>query len=150
MKLRDETFKRLSSASYDNNTETVATPHDGKFKVIEKRDNEENGLRAYAYAPDVNGKPDTSKIIISYAGTDITKLNDIVTDATININDKHINEKYKNLKNTNISKRNSLLYKEGSDYKLKEPDFGFPNPHDYPNQFTESNTFTKSVKEKYA
>ena len=36
---------------------------------MEKRDDTQNGLRSYAFAPVVNGKPDTNNIVMGYAGT---------------------------------------------------------------------------------
>ncbi|MGY0756040.1 hypothetical protein ACYCKW_07695 [Staphylococcus haemolyticus] len=39
------------------------------FKVIEKRDDKQNGLKAYALASVVNGKVDTNHFYMGYAGT---------------------------------------------------------------------------------
>ena len=49
-----------------------------KFKVLEVLDHE-NGMQAMAVAPIINGKVDTSRIVIAYAGTDEWK--DVETDA---------------------------------------------------------------------
>lgn len=53
------------------------------MKVIEKRDDTQNGLRAYAFAPVKNGKPDKKHIIMGYAGTDPFSIHDIFTDAQL-------------------------------------------------------------------
>ena len=47
-----------------------------KFKVLAVENNKDNGMQAMAVAPvDSNGEIDTSKIVISYAGTDFKKSN---------------------------------------------------------------------------
>lgn len=51
-----------------------------EYKVIETRNNPLNGMQAMAVAPLVNGKPDTSQIVIAYAGTNSSDRNDINTD----------------------------------------------------------------------
>ena len=51
---------------------------DKEFKVLEVLDHE-NGMQAMAVAPIKNGKVDTSRIVIAYAGTDEWK--DVETDA---------------------------------------------------------------------
>ena len=48
------------------------------FKVLEVLDHK-NGMQAMAVAPIINGKVDTSRIVIAYAGTDEWK--DVETDA---------------------------------------------------------------------
>ena len=42
---------------------------DNQFLVLATENNTSNGMQAMAVAPIVNGKPDTSQIIIAYAGT---------------------------------------------------------------------------------
>ena len=42
------------------------------YRVIVKRDDTQNDLRSYAYAPIVNGNSDTNNIVMSYAGTELT------------------------------------------------------------------------------
>ena len=37
------------------------------YRVIVKRDDTQNDLRSYAYAPIVNGNSDTNNIVMSYA-----------------------------------------------------------------------------------
>ena len=70
MKITDETKRKLSAESYnDHNVNSVITTPASKFKVLEKREDTRNGLKAYAYAPIVNGKPDTNNIVMGYAGT---------------------------------------------------------------------------------
>lgn len=52
----------------------------GKFKVLKVEDNLESGMQAMAVAPIVEGRVDTSHIVIAYAGTNFFDLNDIRTD----------------------------------------------------------------------
>lgn len=71
MKINDNTKLKLSESSYQNyNIGRQISAPKGEFEVIEKRDDTQNGLRAYAHAPMVNGKPDTNNIVMGYAGTD--------------------------------------------------------------------------------
>ena len=70
MKINDNTKLKLSESSYQNYNigRQISTPK-GEFEVIEKRDDTQNGLCAYAYALMVNGKTDTSNIVMGYAST---------------------------------------------------------------------------------
>ena len=66
----DQDFRNLSEESYDNYEIGDTVKHDGKtFEIMEKRDDTQNGLRSYAFAPVVNGKSDTNNIVMGYAGT---------------------------------------------------------------------------------
>lgn len=89
---------------------------DQDYKVVEKRDDTENGLKAYAFAPVKNGKADTSHIYMGYAGTDIGSFNDLKTDAQLpfyHIKSKpNINDHYKKLKNSNINKKYNDFHNE--------------------------------------
>ncbi|WP_342610550.1 hypothetical protein [Staphylococcus hsinchuensis] len=104
MKITDKTKNYIANDSYDDIKvgEPISTYNQGDFQVIEKRDNTTNGLRAYAFAPVVNGKPDTSQIVIGYAGTDALSLNDLKTDTKLpiyhdyNIKNIIIDKEYKN------------------------------------------------------
>ena len=73
-----------------------------QYKVIEKRDDTQNGFRAYVFAPVIKGKVDKSQLLIGYAGTDPYSLNDIRTDLQLpihhNTNNLKINNHYKDLK----------------------------------------------------
>ncbi|MCY1577121.1 hypothetical protein [Staphylococcus pettenkoferi] len=53
------------------------------FKVIEKRDDTRNGLRAYVFAPVRNGQVDTSHIYPVFAGTNPWSTQDLLTDAQV-------------------------------------------------------------------
>ncbi|PHK49331.1 hypothetical protein MNY58_10285 [Staphylococcus edaphicus] len=77
MNVTDEINRKLSEESYNNHAinDTIQTPS-GNFKVLEKRDDTKNGLRSYAFAPVVNGKPDTNNIVMGYAGTEFTSMKD--------------------------------------------------------------------------
>nr|WP_270525620.1 hypothetical protein [Staphylococcus epidermidis] len=101
---------KLSESSYQNYNIgcQVSTPK-GEFEVIEKRDDTQNGLRAYAYAPIVNGKPDTSNIVMGYAGTELTSMKDWKTNANLpfhnNTTNLKIDNHYKKLKHTTINEK---------------------------------------------
>ncbi|HEL1613596.1 hypothetical protein [Streptococcus suis] len=58
-----------------------------QYKVIAVQDNDndvdktnDNGMQAMAVAPYVNGKADTSQIVIAYAGTNFADIRDVDTD----------------------------------------------------------------------
>lgn len=55
-------------------------PNLGQFQVLKVEDNVENGMQAMAIAPVINGKVDTSQIVIAYAGTNMWDGNDLETD----------------------------------------------------------------------
>ena len=99
-KVADESYKDLKKGrEYDLNGQN--------FKVIEKRDDTQNGLRSYAFAPVVNGKVDTSHIYMGYAGTELTSMKDWKTNANLpfhnNTDDLKIDERY------NIKKEEQAL-----------------------------------------
>lgn len=50
------------------------------YEVLDVQDNPVNGFQAMAVAPVVNGKADTSRVVITYAGTNPEHRADIVTD----------------------------------------------------------------------
>ena len=83
----DKHNKYLSDKVYDvnskNEDERVRVNAELKegFKVLAVENNKNNGMQAMAVAPvDSNGEVDTSKIVISYAGTDFNDQLDIATD----------------------------------------------------------------------
>lgn len=108
MLLRDSDARMLSENSYDKlSVDDVYTFLNKKqYKVIEKRDDTQNGFRAYVFAPVIKGKVDKSQLLIGYAGTDPYSLNDIRTDLQLpihhNTNNLKINNHYKDLKNSTI------------------------------------------------
>ena len=53
---------------------------DNQFLVLATENNTSNGMQAMAVAPIINGKPDTSQIIIAYAGTNKFDTDDLQTD----------------------------------------------------------------------
>ena len=70
MRITDKTSFDIANESYkkyDIGDEITVSGND--FEIIEKRDDTQNGLRSYAFAPVVNGKPDTNNIVMGYAGT---------------------------------------------------------------------------------
>ncbi|MEB8094058.1 hypothetical protein NGH44_02610 [Staphylococcus caprae] len=109
MRLLDDDSKSISHLSYQSlNLNSYYNINGKKMKVIEKRDDTQNGLRAYAFAPVKNGKPDKKHIIMGYAGTDPFSIHDIFTDAQLrfynNTKKPKINNYYKNLNHTTINK----------------------------------------------
>lgn len=167
MKINDNTKLKLSESSYQNYNIgcQVSTPK-GEFEVIEKRDDTQNGLRAYAYAPIVNGKPDTSNIVMGYAGTELTSMKDWKTNANLpfhnNTTNLKIDERYKDLKNTTITEKynkptddNDVLNTMdtiGETIIKKVTHSNVPNDiytKGTPSQIDESVAFTQAVKDKY-
>lgn len=101
MTISDSSYKELAKQVYnvepskaEVNKETViddkrviTDPVTGQqYKVISVQDNNDtdktndNGMQAMAVAPYVNGKADTSQIVIAYAGTNSSDIRDIDTD----------------------------------------------------------------------
>ena len=158
-KVADESYKDLKKGrEYDLNGQN--------FKVIEKRDDTQNGLRSYAFAPVVNGKPDTNNIVMGYAGTELTSMKDWKTNANLpfhnNTDDLKIDERYKDLKNTTITEKynkptddNDVLNTMdtiGETIIKKVTHTNVPNDiytKGTPSQIDESVAFTQAVKDKY-
>lgn len=96
MLITDEQYKWLAEQSYwvEEGKEDVRyhpeegelynyNPKDkslGQYQVLEVEDNTVNGMQAMAVAPVVNGKVDTSQVIIAYAGTNAADEHDRDTD----------------------------------------------------------------------
>ncbi|MFV8748885.1 hypothetical protein ACNNMT_12805 [Staphylococcus epidermidis] len=158
-KVADESYNDLKKGrEYDLNGQN--------FKVIEKRDDTQNGLRSYAFAPVVNGKPDTNNIVMGYAGTELTSMKDWKTNANLpfhnNTDDLKIDERYKDLKNTTITEKynkptddNDVLNTMdtiGETIIKKVTHSNVPNDiytKGTPSQIDESVAFTQAVKDKY-
>ena len=51
-----------------------------EWKVLEAEDNQGNGFQGMAVAPMNNGKPDTSQIVVAYAGTNSSDWKDLAID----------------------------------------------------------------------
>ncbi|WP_241960362.1 hypothetical protein [Staphylococcus borealis] len=114
-KLADESYKDLKKGrEYDLNGQN--------FKVIEKRDDKQNGLKVYAFAPVVNGKVDTNHIYMGYAETDFKSIRDLLTDLQLpfynSISNHKINKKYSDLDNNIITEKYND-YSDKSDFFLK-------------------------------
>ncbi|MGW7807706.1 hypothetical protein ACWEVF_09760 [Staphylococcus xylosus] len=167
MKITDETKRQLSAESYDDhNVNSIITTPTSKFKVLEKREDTRNGLKAYAYAPIVNGKSDTSNIVMGYAGTEFTSIKDWKTNINLpfhnNTTNLKIDNHYKKLKNTTINERynkntddNDMLNTMDSfgEMVTKKMTHSF-EPNDIatkgtPSQIDESAAFTQGVMDKY-
>ncbi len=161
MLLRDSDARMLSENSYDKLSvdEVYTFSNKKQYKVIEKRDDTQNGFRAYVFAPVIKGKVDKSQLLIGYAGTDPYSLNDIRTDLQLpihhNTNNLKINNHYKDLKNSTIHKKYNTI-------KDKNDLFSFSSNLNNkalfgdlwaakfaPTQMDESDAFTESVKKKY-
>ncbi|MDU2309639.1 MAG: hypothetical protein E7D68_11385, partial [Staphylococcus epidermidis] len=110
MQQTDEISHKIASESYRDLEKNNNIKVQGKnYRVIEKRDDTQNGLRSYAFAPVVNGKVDTSHIYMGYAGTELTSMKDWKTNANLpfhnNTTNLKIDERYKDLKNTTITEK---------------------------------------------
>ena len=83
-RVTDENNQILSNAAYaiDKNKIMKGKPlEQGEYKVLAVENRKDNGMQAMAVAPvDSNGEVDTSKIVISYAGTDFNDQLDVATD----------------------------------------------------------------------
>ncbi|CEH26628.1 hypothetical protein [Staphylococcus aureus] len=114
MNLSDALSRSVSDMSYENLDKDQTYDFLGQdYKVIEKRDDTQNGFRAYVFAPVIKGKVDKSQLLIGYAGTDPYSLNDIRTDLQLpihhNTNNLKINNHYKDLKNSTIHKKYNTI-----------------------------------------
>ncbi|MGX7102810.1 hypothetical protein [Gemella sanguinis] len=82
--LTDKNYFTISDDVYDIETGKLnegGTTKNNKFKILAVENNKNNGMQAMAVAPvDSNGEVDTSKIVISYAGTDFNDQLDVATD----------------------------------------------------------------------
>jgi len=88
----DEQFNRLAEQSYwveENRNDVPYLPEEGiiynysdenpslgQFQVLSVEDNPTNGMQAMAVTPYVNGKVDTSQVVIAYAGTKASRTKD--------------------------------------------------------------------------
>ena len=167
MQQTDEISHKIASESYRDLEKNNNIKVQGKnYRVIEKRDDTQNGLRSYAFAPVVNGKPDTNNIVIGYAGTELTSMKDWKTNANLpfhnNTTNLKIDERYKDLKNTTITEKynkptddNDVLNTMdtiGETIIKKVTHSNVPNDiytKGTPSQIDESVAFTQAVKDKY-
>ncbi|MGQ7661029.1 lipase family protein, partial [Streptococcus suis] len=93
-KFAEEVYNVEPSKAKSNDTPVIVKdskiedPMTGQqYKVIAVQDNNndvdktnDNGMQAMAVAPYVNGKADTSQIVIAYAGTNFADIRDVDTD----------------------------------------------------------------------
>ncbi|MCG1164508.1 hypothetical protein [Staphylococcus epidermidis] len=167
MQQTDEISHKIASESYRDLKKNNNIKVQGKnYRVIEKRDDTQNGLRSYAFAPVVNGKVDTSHIYMGYAGTELTSMKDWKTNANLpfhnNTTNLKIDERYKDLKNTTITEKynkptddNDVLNTMdtiGETIIKKVTHSNVPNDiytKGTPSQIDESVAFTQAVKDKY-
>ncbi|MGT2738220.1 triacylglycerol lipase, partial [Streptococcus pantholopis] len=66
--------------SYTVREEYTFQSNNQKFQVLKAKDNLDNGMQAMAVVPIVDGEPDTSQIVIAYAGTNRLDSKDLSTD----------------------------------------------------------------------
>ena len=82
--ITDEKYHGLSDDAYNISGGIIKDGEmtsDQKFRVLAVENNKNNGMQSMAVAPvDSNGEVDTSKIVISYAGTDFNDQLDVATD----------------------------------------------------------------------
>ena len=167
MQQTDEISHKIASESYRDLEKNNNIKVQGKnYRVIEKRDDTQNGLRSYAFAPVVNGKVDTSHIYMGYAGTELTSMKDWKTNTNLpfhnNTTNLKIDERYKDLKNTTITEKynkptddNDVLNTMdtiGETIIKKVTHSNVPNDiytKGTPSQIDESVAFTQAVKDKY-
>ena len=167
MQQTDEISHKIASESYRDLEKNNNIKVQGKnYRVIEKRDDTQNGLRSYAFAPVVNGKVDTSHIYMGYAGTELTSMKDWKTNVNLpfhnNTTNLKIDERYKDLKNTTITEKynkptddNDVLNTMdtiGETIIKKVTHSNVPNDiytKGAPSQIDESVAFTQAVKDKY-
>lgn len=83
----DKENNRIATIVYNVDSKKKRVPLEKGDKILNKsylvlntENNTTNGMQAMAVAPIVNGKPDTSQIVIAYAGTNDKDRNDINTD----------------------------------------------------------------------
>ena len=94
----DRDYKILSDESYEVDSNKNDQPWEKgdilsnsklstDYKVLQVKDNKENGMQAMAVAPIKNGKPDTSQVVIAFAGANADDDLDVLTDAqTVGLN----------------------------------------------------------------
>ncbi|GJF50599.1 lipase [Staphylococcus argenteus] len=156
----DKLSRRISERSYENLRKNKYYDILGKdYKVIEKRDDTQNGFRAYVFAPVIKGKVDKSQLLIGYAGTNPYSLNDIRTDLQLpihhNTNNLKINNHYKDLNNSTIHKKYNTINDKNDLFSFSSVLYtkaliGDRTPAKFaPTQMDESDAFTESVKKKY-
>lgn len=91
MTLTDEDYNKISDTAYwidpihkkyDSKIkkDEIRKINGKKYKILDVENNSDNGMQAMAVAPIVNGKADTSQVIIAYAGTNTSDSLDIATD----------------------------------------------------------------------
>lgn len=82
--LADSVYKVDSKAKggHIHKGDTITAPDGTNYRVLEKRDNTDNGFQGMAVAPVYGKKVDTSNIQIAYAGTNIGDINDVGADGT--------------------------------------------------------------------
>lgn len=89
--ITDEEYKVLADEVYKVDKGKVEHPRkegeiinnsnlDRDYEILKVEDNSDNGMQAMAVAPIVNGKPNTSQVVIAYAGTNQSDSLDIATD----------------------------------------------------------------------
>lgn len=92
MTITDEDYNKISDTAYwidplhkkydPTIKDSEIREINGKeYEILRVENNTDNGMQAMAVAPIVNGKADTSQVVIAYAGTNTADSLDIATDA---------------------------------------------------------------------
>lgn len=160
MTISDKLSRHISQISYDSyEIDNIISYQGQDYKVIEKRDDTQNGFRAYVFAPVIKGKVDTGQLLIGYAGTNPFSLYDIRTDLQLpihhNTNNLKINNHYKDLNNSTINKNYNTMNDKNDLFSFSSVLYtkaliGGRTPAKFaPSQMDESDAFTESVKKKY-
>ncbi|MEX2784689.1 triacylglycerol lipase, partial [Streptococcus sp. H49] len=83
----DQDYNKISQEVYKVDSGKVNSPTtegdkilNKNYQVLKAKDNLDNGMQAMAVAPIVDGEPDTSQIVIAYAGTNRLDSKDLSTD----------------------------------------------------------------------
>ncbi|MEX2784510.1 hypothetical protein AB3331_04900 [Streptococcus sp. H49] len=87
----EKNYKEIADDVYDVDSERVDAPikkgdlvANNQFQVItDPVDNLDNGMQAMAVAPIVDGEPDTSQIVIAYAGPHFSRNNSLLNGACL-------------------------------------------------------------------
>lgn len=115
-----------------------------RWKVLEAEDNQGNGFQGMAVAPMNNGKPDTSQIVVAYAGTNSSDWKDLAIDGanvmesfhgfqlhSANQFAKEIEQAYPNsdISTTGHSLGAFLSLAQGAEYHWQTVTFNGPDPY---------------------
>lgn len=147
-------YEGLAKKAYsvDSNFKDGKVTHKGqefnlngkRWKVLEAEDNQGNGFQGMAVAPMNNGKPDTSQIVVAYAGTNSSDWKDLAIDGVnvmesfhgfqLNSANKFAEKIEKSYPNSDISSTGHSLgaflsLAEGAEHHWQTVTFNGPDPY---------------------